>query len=55
MKASRREFLLGAAAGLLLMVFDVSKLAPAGLVLKLDGLSGINAMSFYVLNLLRTM
>ncbi len=50
-KKTERKYMIAygsiAAAGLLLMIFDVSKLAPAGLVLKLDGLSGINAMSFF--------
>ena len=36
-----------AAVGLLLMIFDLSKPAPAGLVAMLDGLSGVNAMSFF--------
>ena len=36
-----------AAAGLLLLVFDVSTWMPTGLVDRIDGLSGINAMSFF--------
>ena len=38
-----------AAAGLLLVIFDVSRLFPAGgaLITGLDGLSGINARSFF--------
>lgn len=34
-------------AGLLMLIFDTSLLMPSGPVHKLDGLSGINAMSFF--------
>ncbi len=33
--------------GLLFLIFDVSQFVPAGLAARLDGLSGINAMSFF--------
>ncbi|MBQ6067125.1 MAG: hypothetical protein IJK89_09915 [Clostridia bacterium] len=50
-KKTERKYMIAygsiAAAGLLLMVFDVSEWMPAGVVMKLDGLSGINAMSFF--------
>ncbi len=36
-----------AAAGLLLLIFDASKVMPDILVTKLDSLSGINAMAFF--------
>ncbi len=36
-----------AAAGLLLLIFDASKIIPAGFAAKLDEMSGINAMSFF--------
>ena len=36
-----------AAAGLLLLIFDVSQWLPSGITGRLDALSGINAMSFF--------
>ncbi len=36
-----------AAAGLLMLLFDVSAFLPAGFAAKLNGLSGVNAMSFF--------
>ena len=33
--------------GLLFLIFDVSAVMPAGLTARIDGLSGINAMSFF--------
>ncbi len=36
-----------AALGLLMMIFDVSKIAPASLITMLDGISGISAHSFF--------
>ena len=49
-KKTEKKYLIAygsiAAAGLLLLVFDCSALLPAGAAAKLDGLSGVNAMSF---------
>ncbi len=49
-KKTEKKYLIAygsiAAAGLLMLVFDCSALLPAGAAAKLDGLSGVNAMSF---------
>ena len=50
-KKTERKYMIAygsiAAAGLLMMIFDLSRVMPAGLVSLLDGLSGVNAMSFF--------
>ena len=50
-KKTERKYMIAygsiAAAGLLMMIFDVSKWIPSGFAARLDGLSGINAMSFF--------
>lgn len=50
-KKTERKYMIAygsiAAVGLLLIVFDLSTVMPTGLTAKLDGLSGINAMSFF--------
>ena len=50
-KKTERKYMIAygsiAAAGLLLLIFDVSAWMPAAVVARLDGLSGVNAMSFF--------
>ena len=50
-KKTERKYMIAygsiAAAGLLMMIFDTARVMPAGLVSLLDGLSGVNAMSFF--------
>lgn len=50
-KKVERKFLtfygIVSSLGLILMIFDISKIMPASFVEMLDGLSGINAMSFF--------
>ena len=50
-KKTERKYMIAygsiAAFGLLFLIFDVSQIMPAGLTTRLDGLSGINAMSFF--------
>lgn len=50
-KKTERKYMVAygsiAALGLIMMVFDTSLVMPAGLVSLLNGLSGVNAMSFF--------
>ncbi len=50
-KKTERKYMITygsiAAAGLLMMIFDTARVMPAGFVSLLDGLSGVNAMSFF--------
>ncbi len=50
-KKTERKYLITygsiAVVGLLFLIFDLSKIMPAGLTVRLDALSGINAMSFF--------
>lgn len=50
-KKTERKYMVAygsiAAVGLLMMVFDTSRAMPSGLVKLLNGMSGVNAMSFF--------
>ncbi len=50
-KKTERKYMITygsiAVFGLLFLIFDVSAVMPAGLTARIDGLSGINAMSFF--------